>query len=34
MYMAFGQSTYYLTMSVEHFISYSEALGILVALLH
>lgn len=34
MYMAFGLSAYYSTMSVEPVISYSDALGMPVALLH
>lgn len=33
MYMAFGLSAYYTTMSVEPVISYSDALGMPVALL-
>lgn len=34
MYMAFGLSAYYSTMSVEPVISYSDALGMPVALLN
>ena len=34
MYMAFGLSAYYTTMSVEPVISYSDALGMPVALLN